>query len=274
LLSPTLTRLDTKNNTQPGSIAVRGKPPLARTGHAAVLVGQKLYIIGGFASSGRFLRSVVVLDTETWTWSVPGITGTGPPPLAYHSADLVVTRTAGVRRLIYVFGGVTPVMGPDGPAQGPDGPLVHALGSVHVLDVTDPATATWATPPVTGVGPSPRAWHASCASGSEIFVFGGSEVSVPSGEGGSAHAAASGPGYRSGFTTRLTGDFFCLDTRTMSWQEVIPATPLPPAHPAAAAKGVGYGRAPCTWEGGLWFFGFWFCSVFFFFFFFLLSPRW
>ncbi len=47
---------------------IDGKPPTPRTGHAACLIGRRLYIIGGYAGFGRFFKGVCVLDTASWTW--------------------------------------------------------------------------------------------------------------------------------------------------------------------------------------------------------------
>ena len=71
-----------------------GRPLRAHTG---VLVGQKIYVIGGCDSRGCW-RDMASFDTETLMWNPIETNGEELPPLRAHMATLVGD-------LIYVFGG-------------------------------------------------------------------------------------------------------------------------------------------------------------------------
>lgn len=65
--------------------------------HTGVLVGQKIYVIGGCDSRGCW-RDMASFDTETFMWNPIDTHGEELPPLRAHTATLVGD-------LIYVFGG-------------------------------------------------------------------------------------------------------------------------------------------------------------------------
>jgi len=77
-----------------------GLQPSAREGHAAVEVGNKVYMFGGCVQGIRCFNDVHILDTDTLAWSQEAFTGDAPEPRGGHSATLVGTD-------IFVFGGAS-----------------------------------------------------------------------------------------------------------------------------------------------------------------------
>ncbi|KAF0549481.1 galactose oxidase [Gigaspora margarita] len=84
---------DTKSYTwsiKPAS----GSTIASRECHSAVLTqDENIIIYGGslYDSSGSIayaLSDIAVLNTNSWAWSVPSVSGTGAPPLTQHSAVL------------------------------------------------------------------------------------------------------------------------------------------------------------------------------------------
>ena len=83
--------------------AVRGDPPLPRGGHAAVLVGDHMLILGGCdggeeAEEGeerddrfveRDLADVRALDTSNWEYVPMSAAGVALPPRSGHTAHLL-----------------------------------------------------------------------------------------------------------------------------------------------------------------------------------------
>ena len=82
--------------------AISGKPPSARSGHTASLVGggreggtgSEIVIFGGSRGRG-WQNNVCVLDVERWHWRTPVISGVAPPGRSYHSAVVVVGKKEG-----------------------------------------------------------------------------------------------------------------------------------------------------------------------------------
>ena len=79
-----------------------GYEPLPRSGHAAVTVGSKLCLIGGYAGSNekslQLVTTVEVFDISTEMWEKVPTHGT-PPPGLWNSAYTVVGTS------LYSFGG-------------------------------------------------------------------------------------------------------------------------------------------------------------------------
>lgn len=96
--------LSTMGWSQP---TVRGAPPAARSGHAAVcLDGVRVLVHGGWVpSTVAIFDDVALLDTDTWSWSRPKLHGA--PPRARVGHSLVAMNAADGRdaaRLV-LFGG-------------------------------------------------------------------------------------------------------------------------------------------------------------------------
>lgn len=105
---PHLLDLATMEWTSP---AASGEVPRPRTGHAAVcLDGERVLVYGGwdYTADGEgfdFRDDAAILDTRSWSWSVPSIQGPPPPCRVGHS--LVSLPTAGDGRALFLFGGRT-----------------------------------------------------------------------------------------------------------------------------------------------------------------------
>lgn len=108
------------NSGKWSSPVVSGHRPIGRKHHAAAMVAERLFILGG-CSIGDFslLHTMPVLDLHTSTWSRPSTYGRLPPAVAGH------TLTALGRQLV-LLGGRTGQM--------------SLLPDVHILDVD---TMTW-----------------------------------------------------------------------------------------------------------------------------------
>jgi hypothetical protein len=141
-------------------VTTAGTPPSGRFGHAVVLYGRKLYVIGGQnanAPPNNLLNDVWVLDFSlaTPTWSL--LFSSGPlDPRVYHTAILDTANTQ-----IVVF-------------SGSDG--TNNRNDTWALSLMGPPTWTLIAP--TGVLPSGRSntsavYHAAAKM---MIVFGGNSV--------------------------------------------------------------------------------------------------
>ncbi len=152
-----------------------------RSGHAAVVVGAKIVVVGGF--EGRDPREaddatcdVWILDTASaapWRWRTLALRGGDDAPRARggHTATVVARR--GAATSIVVFGGED--------LRG------RLLGDVHVLRIDDDVekggaekgggafTGSWSTPGAVFAPASftPRSHHVAAYFHGEVFVFGG-----------------------------------------------------------------------------------------------------
>jgi acyl-CoA-binding protein len=152
-----------------------------RSGHAAVVVGAKIVVVGGF--EGRDPREaddatcdVWILDTASaapWRWRTLALRGGDDAPRARggHTAT-VVARRGDAATSIVVFGGED--------LRG------RLLGDVHVLRIDDDVekggaekggafTGSWSTPGAVFAPASftPRSHHVAAYFHGEVFVFGG-----------------------------------------------------------------------------------------------------
>ena len=138
---------------------INGTPPTPRIGHAALVIGLKLYVISG-ASAGKVLDDMHVLDTASMTWVCPPTGGLAPGPLFGHTAQAV-------GRCIFVFGGCSEVS-----RAGRSGLSKRAMTN-NKIRILDADTLTWSKPNVAGVTPFPRYRHAAALAGSQMYAFGG-----------------------------------------------------------------------------------------------------
>jgi hypothetical protein len=134
-----------------------GLNPAPRFGHAAVLVGRAVLVLGGrlvTTSHHEYASfdSVWSLDLQAEAWTEVATSGPAPSARADHTATLV-------GRHIVVLGG----------AQHGEPPL-----PMTVLHLLDTYTFAWSTVIVGGaVTPSPRFGHAAVLLGSSLVVTGG-----------------------------------------------------------------------------------------------------
>jgi len=94
------TQLGSKFNWAWSRVDPAGLQPSAREGHAAVEVGNKIFVIGGCVQGIRCFNDVHIFDTDSLTWSQEPFTGDAPEARGGHSAVLVGTD-------IFVFGGAS-----------------------------------------------------------------------------------------------------------------------------------------------------------------------
>lgn len=93
------TRMWTKPNTF-------GMKPGARDGHSATVVGDAMFIFGGFEDdTERFSQDVYRLCLKTWTWTLILTRGVPPAWRDFHSASCLNNR-------LYIFGGRSDRDGP------------------------------------------------------------------------------------------------------------------------------------------------------------------
>ena len=144
-------------------------PPVARTGHAAVLVGDKSVVLfGGEGVKGRLLNDVHVLDLETMTWSMPEVQAESFGEPAPRSEAVMCYHDGAV----YTYGG---------------GSRAEIFGDLWRLDVS---TWEWTRPAPGGEEPEPRAghagvvvdgvWHLEGGGGSEGACGGGAALNLRS----------------------------------------------------------------------------------------------
>eukprot|EP01147_Barroeca_monosierra_P008382 gene8383-10202_t len=140
--------------------ATTGKAPAPRLNHAAAIVGQDLYIFGGF-EDGEAKNDLYKLDLQKMKWTpilvcVPTVQNTqevpnSPTRRCNHS------MTACGQNL-FVFGG-----------RGGETLLFNDL---HCFDTE---TNTWKALTPTGQPPSPRDFHTTAVCNEKIYVFGGAK---------------------------------------------------------------------------------------------------
>ena len=120
-----------------------------KNGHSANLVGDKLYVIGGW-TGGRVDRSVCVFDLVLNSWSRPTVYGNAHAIPNMHTAEYIEKLDQ-----IVCFG-------------GSDGRTF--LNNVTCLEVS---TLRWEPLEPKGARPGERSNHKSCVYGSTYYVFGG-----------------------------------------------------------------------------------------------------
>lgn len=137
--------------------AVDGDVPLARSNHAASVIGGKhVVVLGGW--HGDFVSDVYVLDTETWLWALKE-TRLSPEAMLFGGiaprAGHTVTVLSG-RRLL-VFGGQ------------------NNLGQLGDLWLLDTKNWVWHRPQVAGENPRKRSGHSAVydKNNERVIFFGG-----------------------------------------------------------------------------------------------------
>ena len=146
-------------------VETTGQGPCPRFRHSASVVGEAIYVIGGFSGPKTRHNDVWKLDVATGEWSCV-VEDTGkegkanksvPAPRGSHSADVIGTD-------IYVFGG-----------YGGYDFCLKELGDMFVLDTTN---MSWRVIAAKGA-PSPRSGHASCVHKTRICISGGLSSAGP-----------------------------------------------------------------------------------------------
>lgn len=195
----------------------------ARSGHAAVVFGTKILVIGGHTREDDPVDAqceVWVLETTSREWSRLKVEGDAPCARGGHTATMVEGK-GGRNPRVVVFGG-----------EDRRGRL---LDDARVLDLTkmrwieDERTRTNKAPRGRGAPaptwPAARSGHVACCFGygsPDVYVFGG----VKAGDAGEP-----------------TDELFCLNSMTMTWHRLNPAgvTPAPRTNCAG-----------CVLDDGIW----------------------
>lgn len=161
-----------------------GTPP-ARDGHSAVVVGDIMYMFGGFEEeSQRFSRETYAFNFKTEQWSEMRTSGQIPQWRDFHTACAIGSQ-------MFVFGGRSDQMG-----------QFHSSRDVYCdrLKVLDLTTGQWSEPNVKGDRPCGRRSHSAWAHNGRMFTFGG----------------------YLGTENRHLGDLWEYDPSTMRWRSLSP----------------------------------------------------
>eukprot|EP00250_Pteridium_aquilinum_P011672 c20230_g1_i1 orf=342-2390(-) len=195
---------------------VFGRQPSPRYQHAAEIIGDQMYIVGG-NHNGRYLNDVQVLDLNTLTWSkveqksaaistplLPGELSAAPslPPCAGHS----LTQWGG--KLLAVAGH----------SKDPSNTVI-----VRAFDV---GTSSWSLLKSFGKAPIARGGQSVTLVGSNLVMFGGEDSK-----------------------RRLLNDLNILDLETMTW-DAVEAVGIPPTPRSDHTATVQAGRYLLIFGGG------------------------
>ena len=195
--------------------AISGKPPSARSGHTASLVGQDLIVFGGSRGRG-WQNNVCVLDVERWHWRAPHIAGSPPPGRSYHSAVVIPLLHEGEGGQEGRLKEKEDERKPMGSSCNQHQAMVVYFGgndgttcfdTVHVLKVGVGERGRqweWFHPEVVGsVRPEKRTGHAACLleDGKSILIQGGWD-----------------PQDETRDDTTMYENAFLLDTQTWEWR--------------------------------------------------------
>ncbi|CAK9214515.1 unnamed protein product [Sphagnum troendelagicum] len=237
------------------SPTVTGRRPSARYQHAAGVVDNKMYIIGG-NHIGRYLNDVQVLDLKTLEWSKVDKVPQSPlslqqkqsphwfPPCAGHSlvrwgtkllavaghskepVDTVIVRAFDTHTMTWT---ILDVYGKSPIARG--GQSVTLVGSTlvmfggedskrhHLMDdlnILDLESLTWEAIETSGTRPSPRADHVAAVHRDRyLFLFGG------------------------GSRSNCYNDLYVLDLESMEWSQAQTQGTVPSPHAGHAGATIG-----------------------------------
>jgi len=169
---------ESKSFSQP---TIRGDKVPNFSRHSASLVGNRIFIFGGFDGHGtNFHLSIFDPYARMWT-NVPHSQLRGPSPVSRTNH-----ASAAVGKKMYIFGGNNN----------------NEAGMYQVLDdfwELDTATMAWARPATTGETPTARSGHTLTAIGKKLYLFGGGVWNETEG------------------WVHKYNDLHVLDTETMHW---------------------------------------------------------
>jgi len=185
---------------------VEGDVPGERDGHSADIIGNYMYVFGGYEEIiERFGQDVYRLDLTSFTWKLLSCIGEPPVHRDFH------TGTA-MGNLMVIFGGRSDLTGGQWQPvnMGPD----YYSNKVSYFDTT---TSTWHSPVINPPLPSGRRSHSAIKMQGKLLIFGG----------------------YNGRTKEHKNDLWLLDTETWSWEEVQPYGVGPNPRRRQALTGVG-----------------------------------
>jgi len=203
-------RTRSSSSDKPSDV-VHGNIPMARDGHSACLIGDAMYIYGGYVEAEQFCGDIYRLDLDEMRWELLVTSGDLPAYRDFHTATAIGDK-------MYIFGGrccprvmlqpnheyycsevryfdtrtrtwCKPVVGssddvPEGrrshSALNYNGNLIvfggyNSVKSQHKNDLWmfDTEFNRWKRLEPAGKGPGPRRRQALCLVGNRIFLFGG-----------------------------------------------------------------------------------------------------
>jgi len=169
---------ETKTFSQP---TIRGDRVPNFSRHSASLVGNRIFVFGGFDGHGtNFHLSIFDPYARMWT-NVPNSQLRGPLPVSRTNH-----ASAAIGKKMYIFGGNNN----------------NEAGMYQVLDdfsVLDTETLTWSKAETTGDQPCARSGHTLTAIGKKLYLFGGGVWNETEG------------------WVHKFNDLYVLDTETMRW---------------------------------------------------------
>ncbi|KAG9490855.1 hypothetical protein GDO78_006275 [Eleutherodactylus coqui] len=229
------------------TFAPSGEAPSHRVGHTCLYVPDpdtqgkgKVVIVGG-ADPSRCYSDAHIINLDTYEWINPDWKDLLP---CYEHACF--TYFSDPTR-IWVFGGA------------------EQAENRNSIQVISPEALSWKNPNVEGPCPSPRTFHTSSSTiGDKFYVFGGGEKGAEPAADDKLHVFDTGnpPKPRHGHTITAVGsklfihggmagssffsDLFCIDTDTMTWEQLRTKGEPPP--PCAAHSSV-------CWKNFIYIFG-------------------
>jgi len=172
---------------------VHGDIPGERDGHSAAIVGNFMYVFGGYEEHfERFGQDVYRLDLDTFTWKLMVCNGDAPVHRDFHTATAVGS-------LMVIYGGRSSDQAEYQYHVGPD----YYSNKVSYYNT---ASSTWHTPDIRPPLPSGRRSHSALSLDcGRLLIFGG----------------------YNGRTKEHKNDLWLLDTYTWTWNNLSPRGPGP-----------------------------------------------
>nr|XP_061800295.1 rab9 effector protein with kelch motifs-like [Nerophis lumbriciformis] len=134
-------------------VKTSGSPPPAIFGQGFALVGDQVFMFGGYGASGEFCKDLHVLNIENLEWQKWESKGDYPAACSGH------TLTAHHDKDIYLFGG-----------KSNDDHTVTSTNEIHKFSI---AKMKWKVPLYIGIPPARRNGHTAFIVHSHLYIFGG-----------------------------------------------------------------------------------------------------
>ncbi|CAB0002345.1 unnamed protein product [Nesidiocoris tenuis] len=159
---------------------VSGVIPCSRDGHSACVIGNTMYIFGGYEEEfERYSQDVYALNLDTYCWNYIVTQGQLPDCRDFHTSTAIGNR-------IYIFGGRSDPHNLD---------MDFYPNDIVYLDVD---TRKWYWPVVSGPTPIGRRSHSAFLYNEKMYIFGGFN----------------------GHTKEHFNDLFCFCPKTHTWSKV------------------------------------------------------
>ncbi|GAB6022105.1 kelch domain-containing protein 3 [Chamberlinius hualienensis] len=140
-------------------VVVSGRPPGARDGHSTCIIGDKLYIFGGYEEDlNQFSQETFALNLTTFTWINLKVRGIPPRRRDFHSASAI-------GQFMFIFGGRS---GRTNMFVTPDDEIY-----CNQLACFDTTTNTWSEVSTNGMKPVGRRSHSAFVYNEQMYIFGG-----------------------------------------------------------------------------------------------------